>query len=442
MKYSLCMLLLFVSTLLPAGAQSFVKVNRNRTVTVSARFPKADEVRLRGSLAVEIKRSNLIKRLNLVPRMLQKEDKVSLEEQNGQWTFTSKALPSDLYTYVLSVDDADTLDAANPNKVREVNTWYNWLIIPGGRGDDYLTRDNVAHGRVETVWYPSSIAGLPRRRMMVYLPPNYDGTRRYPVLYLLHGAGGDEKSWLELGRAAQIMDNLIADKRCKEMIVVMPNGNADRAATPGEDPYNKDIEAASAVPSMFGRIETAFIPDIVNYIDSHYATLADKAHRAIAGLSMGGMHTLFIAANNPDTFDYVGLFSAKIVNEFMKENRLRRIKRAGNQANTIGDLIPSITRKGPGKQVLQLKQYADSGYVAIYDSLDAKLQRQFAAKPKLYYIAIGDTDFLLDENEAFLAKLDEKHYAYTYNPTDGGHEWMNWRRYLVDFLPRLFPDNP
>lgn len=98
MKYSLCMLLLFVSTLLPAGAQSFVKVNRNRTVTVSARFPKADEVRLRGSLAVEIKRSNLIKRLNLVPRMLQKEDKVSLEEQNGHWTFTSKALPSDLYT--------------------------------------------------------------------------------------------------------------------------------------------------------------------------------------------------------------------------------------------------------------------------------------------------------------------------------------------------------
>ncbi len=438
MTKPLLLLSLLIGVLLPADAQSFVTVNRNRTVTVSARFPKANEVRLRGSLAVEMSRSNLLKRLNLVPRMLQKEDKVSLENRDGLWSHTSKALPSDLYTYVLSVDGTDTLDVANANKVREVNTWYNWIIIPGGRGDDYLTRDGIAHGRVETVWYPSSIAGLPRRRMMVYLPPHYDGTRRYPVLYLLHGAGGDEKSWLELGRATQIMDNLIADKRCKEMIVVMPNGNADRAATPGEDPYNTDREAASAVPSMFGRIETAFVPDIVNYVDSHYATLADKAHRAIAGLSMGGMHTLFITANNPGSFDYIGLFSAKIVNEFTKDNRLRRIRRAGEQADNLGHLLPSIVRKGPGNDVLRLKQYADSGNVAIYDSLDTKLERLFAARPKLYYLAIGDTDFLLDENEAFLTELDKKHYAYTYNPTDGGHEWMNWRRYLVDFLPRLF----
>lgn len=446
MKYRkrllLCMIALLCGIFM-AKAQTFGSVltlNRNHTVSVSARFHDADDVYLIGSLAVEIKRSNIFTMLK-INKVLGKDNKVSLDDEDDSvWTYTSKPLPSDFYTYAFDVDGVDTLDKSNANQVRDVDTWYNWFIIPGGVGDYYADRSNVDHGKVEAVWYPSRLSGLPRRRMMVYTPPRYDRARRYPVLYLLHGSGGDEKSWLTLGRVAQIMDNMIAEHKCQPMIVVMPNEIADRAATPGEDPYNNTPAKGMAIESMFGTVETAFLPEVVNYIDRHYSTLADKAHRAIAGLSLGGMHALYISANNPQSFDYVGLFSAQVDNKFASPDHLRKIRQTGNQVSVLGDLIPALSRKGLGRQAVQIKQYVDSGHVEIYDSLDAKLQQQFAVAPKLYYIAIGSSDFLLKDNNALCAKLAAAHYPYVYNPSEGGHEWSNWRKYLLDFLPRLFKE--
>lgn len=465
MKHSAFLFLyvvLLTTPLMLKAQQPSVRVNADHTVTLSLNVSKdVDDVVLKGSLATEIKRNNVIN------QVFRKQAKVSIDGDNGHYTYTTKSLPSDLYTYCFEVDDIDTLmpyavkptaeqlaalrakartDTAGlgfvvPDSVRDGDTWYNWFVIPGGDGDNYLPQANVAHGKVEAVWYPSSIEGMSRRRMMVYTPPRYDGTHRYPVLYLLHGTGGDETSWLMLGRAAQILDNLISDHRCQPMIVVMTNENADRAAAPGFDPYNTSLASSSATPSMFGITESAFVKDIVGYVDSHYATLADKGHRAIAGVSLGGMHTLFITANNPQTFGYVGLFSALINNEFSKPVHISKINKAVNRIRSIGRYIPSVTTSKPGRSVTEISQYANKGKLAVYDSLDVKLQRQFATPPALYYIAIGINDPLLSQNDDYRTLLNGAHYKFTYHESNGGHEWYNWRRYLVDFLPKLFKSN-
>lgn len=225
------------------------------------------------------------------------------------------------------------------------------------------------------------------------------------------------------------------------MIVVMTNENADRAAAPGFDPYNTSLASSSATPSMFGITELAFVKDIVGYVDSHYATLADKGHRAIAGVSLGGMHTLFVTANNPQTFGYVGLFSALINNEFSKPVHISKINKAVNRIRSIGRYIPSVPTSKPGRSVTEISQYANKGKLAVYDSLDVKLQRQFATPPALYYIAIGINDPLLSQNDDYRTLLNGAHYKFTYHESNGGHEWCNWRRYLVDFLPKLFKSN-
>lgn len=158
----------------------------------------------------------------------------------------------------------------------------------------------VPHGTVSKVWYPSPTLGMERRRMTVYTPAGYeDSNKQYPVLYLLHGAGGDENAWSELGRAIQIFDNLIAQGKAEPMIVVMPNGNAAQEAVPGEYPNSMYKPSFANPKTMEGSFEKAF-PDIMKYVESHYRTINDKNHRAIAGLSMGGFHSLYISANNPD----------------------------------------------------------------------------------------------------------------------------------------------
>ncbi len=165
-------------------------------------------------------------------------------------------------------------------------------------------------------WYHSNALGLDRR-LQVYTPPFYDSTNRnYPVLYLLHGSGGDENAWVELGSLPRIMDNLLAEGKIEPMIVVMPNGNPSKQAAPGETTENLAYkpQMSNKFPGFKrGSYEMAF-PEIVNFIDTRYRTIPDKAHRAIAGLSMGGMHSLTISANYPDLFDYVGLFSAGFPN--------------------------------------------------------------------------------------------------------------------------------
>ena len=237
------------------------------------------------------------------------------------------------------------------------------------------------------------------RRMHVYTPPMYSkSNRNYPVLYLLHGSGGDENAWVELGYVARIMDNLIAEGKAEPMIVVMPNGNPGKSAAPGETAEN-----LSYMPVMSNRLpafrkgsyEIAF-PEIVNHVDATYKTISDKSHRAIAGLSMGGFHSLTISANYPTMFDYVGLFSAGFPTE-------------------------------------------DSS-VPAYANIEQKIKHQVEEGYKLYWIGCGvDDEFKLhDKSIAFADKLKNYGGDAKFVSSPKGHVWSNWRQYLLTFAPQLF----
>lgn len=312
---------------------------------------------------------------------------------DGLWEYTSEALSPELYSYSFVVDSLRMPDPSNVYAIRDVGTVTNVFLIPGERASLYAVQD-VPHGTVSRVWYDSPTAGM-KRRMSVYTPAGYEaGTERYPVFYLLHGMGGDEEAWLALGRTAQILDNLIAQGKAEPMIVVMTNGNISQEAAPGETHFGLVPPTTDLPHTMDGTFEAAF-PDVVAFVDKTYRTMPDKAHRAIAGLSMGGFHSFHISKEYPDMFDYVGLFSAAIM------------PREGVQS-------------------------------PVYEDVDGKLKAQFAQAPKLYWIAIGDKDFLYDANRDLRARLDAAGYPYTYRESANGHIWKNWRIYLSEFAPMLF----
>lgn len=314
--------------------------------------------------------------------------------KDGIWEFTTpKALKPEFYSYTFLVDGLKMTDPSNVYQIRDVASVTNVFLIGGDRADLYKV-DKVPHGTVSKVWYHSDALDL-NRRLTVYTPAGYETSdKRYPVLYLLHGMGGDENAWSELGRTTQIMDNLVAQGKAKPMIVVMTNGNADLEAAPGESSLGFTIPNMNLPKTMEGSFESAF-PEVVKFIDKTYRTQASKKNRAIAGLSMGGFHSMHISKQYPDMFNYVGLFSAAI--------------------------IPNKDVKSP-----------------IYDDLEEKLKTQFAKCPALYWIGIGTTDFLYKENEEYRKMLDDKGYKYTYYETGGGHIWKNWRIYLTEFAPLLF----
>ena len=312
----------------------------------------------------------------------------------GVWTWTSGPLDSELYSYAFNVDGLQMPDPSNVFLMRDVRSIMNIFIVPGERGDLYSVND-VPHGTVSKVWYHSLSLGTDRR-MTVYLPAGYEdsGTRRYPVLYLLHGMGGDEDAWPTLGRAVQILDNLIASGKAEPMIVVMPNGNAALPSAPGEGPSGL-VQPTSDLPKTKDGSYEASFPEIISYVDSHYRTVRKPSGRAIAGLSMGGFHSFHISKEYPGTFGYVGLFSAAV----------RSLEDSSNP---------------------------------IYSDSDAKLAAQFRAGVSLYYIAIGEDDFLYEENRVLRSYLDSHGYPYEYHESSGGHIWRNWRVYLADFVQKIF----
>jgi len=404
-------------------------VNSDNSVTFRLQAPDADEVYLKGSM---IPRKNYI---TTEIGSLGKEGKAEMSRDGDYWVYTTEALPSELYTYTFEIDEKTYVDPDNPNRIRDISNELSYFIIPGGMADDYVTKD-VAHGIVEKVWYPSTLNGMTKRRMTVYLPPSYKANNqdRFPVLYLLHGSGGDEEAWGEAGRAIQILDNLIAGGRCEPMIVIMPNGNVDLAAAPGQDPANPDVKPKSNnTSSMLGKFESSFMDEIVAYVDRHYRTMNDKDHRAIAGLSLGGLHTLFIALNNPSKFDYIGLFSAQTTNA-LNDKRISGMQQIGEAWNQLKDALPFI---GGGKVDRTISSMT-SDSLSIYDDADNKLKTLFKSSPALFYVAVGRDDFVKKLNDDLRSKLKLIDARYVYNETDGGHTWENWRKYLVDFLPRLF----
>ena len=353
------------------------EIHDNNTVTFRLSAPKAVKVQLTG---------------DFLPQGV-----ADLKEgKDGVWEFTTpEPLASELYSYAFIVDGLRMLDPSNVFLNRDVNTVVNIFIIGGGQGDLYQV-NNVPHGTVSKVWYDSKVLEK-RRRMTVYTPAGYETSgKRYPVFYLLHGSGGDEEAWMDLGRTAQILDNLIAQGKAKPMIVVMTNGNGGREATPSQASGGMKQPDNRTARGKAGAFEESF-PEIVNYIDKHYRTIKKKSGRAIAGLSMGGGHTLQISKEYPDMFDYVGLFSSSI--------------RLNSNANSASP---------------------------VYENILGKLKIQFAKNPKLYWIAIGKDDFLYKANAEFRKVLDENGLKYEYFENGDGHIWRNWRIYLSMFAPRLF----
>ena len=295
----------------------------------------------------------------------------------------------------------------------------------------------LPQGCVSQRWYESSFReDMNLRRLSVYLPPGYDSdeSSRYPILYLLHGTGGDEMSWLTEGRLANIMDSMIVEGLCVPMIVVMPNGMADLDATPGESPYMQGKAKTVNFESWMGRTEAAFPKEVVPFIENELRTINDKGHRAIAGLSMGGMHAMAISANNPDLFDYVGLFSPQTKN-LLTDSSIRRMKRNSENIDQLLEKAPFTTKKLK-KKILKSRQKLTN--VDVYADMDTKLLQQFETPPQLYYIAIGKKDPLKTLLSQFREHMDELGCSYYYWETEGGHTWENWQRYLIDFLPRIF----
>lgn len=363
------------------------EINPDNSVTFRIKAPKAVKVQLTGDFLPNQKMKTQFGEVEVPGRA----DLV--EGKDGVWEYTTQPLAPELYSYSFFVDDQEMTDPSNVYVIRDVTSMKNVFIVGGGDVDLYKVQD-VPHGTVSKVWYDSPTLGM-KRRMTVYTPAGYETSgKRYPVFYLLHGMGGDENAWSELGRTCQILDNLIAQGKSKPMIVVMTNGNASQEAAPGETHFGF-VQPTTQLPrTMDGLFEEGF-KDVVNYVDKVYRTQKNKHGRAIAGLSMGGFHSMHISALYPDMFDYVGLFSAAI-----------------------------MPREGVKS--------------SVYDDIDGKLARQFHKAPELYYIAIGKTDFLYGANEAYRKQLDSKGYKYEYRETGEGHIWKNWRIYLREFAPKLF----
>ena len=368
-------------------------VHADNTVTFNLIAPEAQKVQITGDFlpSKKVVFNGATFDAPADPVDLVKNDK-------GVWSFTTEALKPELYTYNMIVDGVKIIDPLNVYNIRDINNLFSVLLIGGDARTDLYKVNKVAHGTVSKVWYESPTAGL-TRRLTVYTPAGYETSgKEYPVLYLLHGIGGDENAWSELGRAAQILDNLIAQGKAEPMLVVMTNGNISQEACPGETSEGFRVPTMMLPKTMEGSFETAF-PDVVKFMEKTYRVKKDKAHRAIAGLSMGGFHSLFISINNPDTFDYVGLFSAAV----------------DQQQNT-----------------------ANGGFPNIYADRNQKIDNLFSKHPKLFWIGIGKTDFLIQNNNDLRAYLDSKGHKYTYLETEGGHIWRNWRIYLTEFTPLLF----
>lgn len=358
----------------------------------------------------------------------------SMTLHESVWICATDTLPSEMYTYRFEVDGKKILDPCNENVVCDIDDTLNYVIIGGYPGSYYMDGD-VPHGCVQQLWYPSSFnSKMKQRRLSVYLPPEYDENNsdtRYPVLYLLHGTGGDELAWLGMGRLAQIMDNMIAQGKIQPMIVVMPNGIADQDAAPGHSPYMTGEARHSNVSSWLGRTEKAFPEEVMPFIEEKFRTINDKAHRAIAGLSMGGLHTIAITANNPTLFDYVGLFSPQSVN-ILTDWNIKRINHLRNGFKKIKDKLPGRLKQ---RYADRDEQFSD---VSIYQNMDEKIKQQFETAPLLYYIAIGKKDPLKPFLDKFRNKLSAQGGIYLYKESTGAHSWENWRKYLLDFLPRIF----
>jgi enterochelin esterase-like enzyme len=369
------------------------EIHPDRTVTFRLLAPKATDVTVNGSWdsGTNIKMTR---------------------DDAGVWSVTVGPLAPQLWGYWFSVDGAKALDPNNAETQRDGARYENLLMISGPESE-WWDFKNVPHGTVQAVWYPSPALKLASRRMMVYTPPGYETTtQKYPVLYLLHGGGGDEDAWLTMGRANIIMDNLIAAGKAKPMVVVMPNGNATQTVSQGygygptpapqsvQAPAPPPVQASQAgqgpgaagrggAPQPYaGSYPESLVKDVIPFVEKRFRVLATKDDRAIAGLSMGGGHTIAATNNNPGVFAYIGVFSS-------------------------------------GPQVV-----------------DATFQKQLEAVKtggvKFYWLGAGTTDMARERTVTLSELVKKDGFNTTYREIPGRHYWFLWRDFLVHYAQVAF----
>ena len=334
--------------------------------------------------------------------------------ENGVWEVTVGPVEPGAYRYNFNVDGVSTIDPRNPSTSESNNN--TWSLVAVSGSDLWDTKD-VPHGAVAAVTYNSTALGR-FRRMHVYTPPGYElGRDTYPVFYLLHGAGDSDDSWGTVGRAGFILDNLIAAKQARPMIVVMPAGH-----TPG------------ATGSAVGRSATEnfvndFVNDVMPYVESHYRVLKDRANTAIAGLSMGGSQTLAVAVPRLQRFGYVGVFSSGLIGAFPQ------LAAGGRGAAPTAAAAPA-TSTAP---VAAAPAAAPPASADEWEKSNAAQLDNPALKKGLFlWFATGKDDRLITTTQATVDLFKKHGFSPVFKESSGGHTWLNWRAYLAEFAPQLF----
>jgi enterochelin esterase-like enzyme len=361
------------------------EVQSDRHVTFRILAPKADAVRLSGGD---------------IPGVGQG---VPLNKgENGVWEVTLGPIDPGSYRYNFNVNGISVIDPRSPAISESNNSVWSLVYVPGS---DFMDTRNVPHGAVASVTYYSTALSK-FRRMHVYTPPGYElGKDRFPVFYLLHGAGDSDDSWTSVGRAGFILDNLIAAKKARPMVVVMPAGHTrpfgrGPGATPGsggQPPVDEFVED--------------FLTDIMYYVEKNYRVLTDRPHRAIAGLSMGGNQALTIAIPHLDKFAYVGVFSSGLLGAF------RSPRTTGSDASAA----PVDAR--PSWEQQHLAELDNTGWKKGL---------------KLLWFSTGKEDRLLSTTRSTVEMLKKHGFDPVYEESSGAHTWINWRNYLNAFAPQLF----
>ena len=372
-------------------------VQSDRRVTFRILAPNAQKVELRGSDIPGIGRGG-------TPLQFTKN-------AEGVWEATTAAIPAGAYRYTFVVDGVTVADSRNPNTSQTNTTVYSLAVVPG---NDVFDTKNVPHGAVASVYYNSTaLGGI--RRAHVYTPPGYEaGSAKYPVFYLLHGAGDVDDSWTSVGRAGFILDNLIAAGKAKAMIVVMPAGHVNGAGKALGSAAAPTVPVIAPVgqPDPFAQ---DFVNDLMPYVEKNYRVLTDRQNRAIAGLSMGGSQTLNIAIPHLDKFAYVGVFSSGIL--------------GGGGRGAAPGAAPAATPATPPPPFGEAWEKAN---LAALDNAAAKRGL------RLFWFSTGKEDGLITTSKNTVDLLKKHGFAPVFLESEGGHTWLNWRDYLSQFAPQLF----
>jgi enterochelin esterase-like enzyme len=312
------------------------------------------------------------------------------KDDTGVWSITVGPLVPDLYSYSFTVDGVRTIDPKNAFIKQGEASLDNMLMVDGEEAA-YEANRQVPHGQIHIDWYESNVLDK-MRSMHVYTPPGYEaGNAKYPVFYLLHGGGDEDSGWSTVGRAGFILDNLLAAKKAKPMIVVMPNGSMPRPAV---------VAGVAPDPTAQRAAQQRFVDELLNnvmpYVEKNYRVIANRENRAIAGLSMGAGQTLAVAPTHLDKFSYIGVWSGG-VNAAATDDFLQRNAKFFESPEKTNKMV------------------------------------------KVLWVAAGSNDTLAGPGTKHLAELLDAHgIKHEYHESEGGHTWINWRHYLNEYSQLLF----